>query len=141
MIINSPSCYILNPSTILLKFKVRWKVRVTFKAPIMKSFQLSFILYLSKYLYVFAFDCLLISLKLRSTLNLTLRVQKPHSFLSSKPLTYNGIICLRKSSENKNISNELHEFIHNIGDLMRPLCICHFSLSNTHISDPKREYK
>ena len=40
---------------------------------------------------------------------------------------------MKNQGENKNRSNEFHEFIHYIADLISPLHICHFSLSNTYI--------
>ena len=44
---------------------------------------------------------------------------------------------MKNPVENKNRNNKFHEFIHCIADhLIGPL---DFSLSNTYISDPKRE--
>ena len=48
---------------------------------------------------------------------------------------------MKDQGENKNRSNEFHEFIHYLDNLIRPLYICQFSLRNKYISDPKREYK
>ena len=46
---------------------------------------------------------------------------------------------MKNQSKNNNKSNEFHELIHYIDELIRYLYICHFSLSNTHISGLKRE--
>ena len=48
---------------------------------------------------------------------------------------------IKNVGENKNISNELREFIHYIADLIGSLYIYYFSLNNTYISDTKREHK
>ena len=47
---------------------------------------------------------------------------------------------MKNRGENKNRNNESYEFIQYIADLIGPLHIFHFSLSNTYISDPKKEY-
>ena len=80
----------------------------------------------------------LISLKLRSMLNLTLRLQTLHTFLSSKLWHHLLIIELYRS-------NFSHEFIHCIADLIEPLYICHFHweshiflilIENVYITNP-----
>ena len=48
---------------------------------------------------------------------------------------------MKNQGENKNRINEFHEFIHYIADLIGPLYICHFSLTNTYISDLKIKYE
>ena len=48
---------------------------------------------------------------------------------------------MKNQDENKNRGNEFYEFIHYIVDLIVLLYIFHFSLSNTYISDPKRDCK
>ena len=48
---------------------------------------------------------------------------------------------MKNQGENKNRSKESPEFIHFIADMTGPLHIFHFSLSNTYISDLKREYQ
>ena len=63
--------------------------------------------------------------------------------------THNGSIYLWQSlnktmknqGENKSKINELHDYIHYIANLIGPFYIFCFLLSNTYISDPKREYK
>ena len=47
---------------------------------------------------------------------------------------------MKNHCESKNKSNVFNEFIHYPADLIRPLHIFHVSLSNTYISDSKREY-
>ena len=47
---------------------------------------------------------------------------------------------MKNQGENNN-KNKSHEFIQYIADLIGPLYTFRFSLSNTYISDPKREYK
>ena len=47
---------------------------------------------------------------------------------------------MKNTGEYKNRSNEFHKIIQYIADLIGPLYICHFSLSITYISDPKRKY-
>ena len=46
---------------------------------------------------------------------------------------------MKNQTENRNRSNEFREFIHYIAGLIGPSYICHFSLSNTNISDLERE--
>ena len=46
---------------------------------------------------------------------------------------------MKTKSGNKNRNNLSNEFIHYIVDLIGPLYILHFSLSDTFVSDPKRE--
>ena len=48
---------------------------------------------------------------------------------------------MKNQSENKNRSKVSPEFIHFIADMTGPLHIFHFSLSNTYISDLKREHQ
>ena len=45
---------------------------------------------------------------------------------------------MKTKSGNKNRNDLNNEFIHYIVDLIGPLYILHFSLSNSFISDPKR---
>ena len=47
---------------------------------------------------------------------------------------------MKNEGENEN-KNKSHKFIHYLADLIGPLYIFCFSLSNTYISNPKREYK
>ena len=47
----------------------------------------------------------------------------------------------KNQDENKKRNRKFHGFIHYISGLIGPLCICPFSLSNTFIFDPKKEYQ
>ena len=118
--------------TTLSELKVPWKFPGIFKVP---SF-------LCLCVYAFFFNFIewrfLISLKLRSMLNLTLRLQTLHTFLSSKLWHHLLIIELYRS-------NFSHEFIHCIADLKEPLYICHFHweshifltlIENVYITNP-----
>lgn len=48
---------------------------------------------------------------------------------------------MKNEDENKNKNNESYEFIHSINDMLGPLYIFRFSMSNRHTLYPKREYK
>ena len=85
---------------------------------------------------------------LRFMLNLNLKLGTLHTALSSKVWCRlhkmeSSIwkLLLKNQDENKNRNNESYEFTHYSPDLIKPSYIFHFSLSNTYISDPKREYR
>ena len=50
-------------------------------------------------------------------------------------------LILKNQDKNKNRNTESYEFTQYSLDLIKPSYNFHFSLSNTYISDPKREYR
>ena len=120
-IINSTMCYVLDLWTTLSKLKVPWKVPENFEVSFINFFQLIINYSFSISVYMFF-----------KFLNSNFRLQSLHTPTSSK-LWHHLIpmelfilenhlqICTRtikNQVENKNRSNECHDFVHYITDLI-----------------------